>query len=56
VNLLRQTIKTILREEWYLERYDKKLIDDEAFNKESILVNDDVKQQIKDWLKKMKLA
>lgn len=55
-DLLRNTIKQILHEQWWEETYDHLMIDDDSFNKESILVNDDTKKQIKNWLQKMKLA
>lgn len=38
------------------ESYDKDLIDDPAFNKDSVYVPNDVKQKIKGWSKDMKLS
>lgn len=38
------------------ESYDKDLVDDPAFNKDSVYVPNDVKQKIKGWVKDMKLS
>lgn len=54
-DLLRCTIQLIV-EEWYLEQYGKNIIDDESFQKQSIIVNDDAKKKIKHWLQAMKLS
>lgn len=52
---LKKLIRVIC-EEWWSEVYDKKLIDDESFKKDSIIVNDDSKKKIKAWMRKMKLG
>ena len=55
MNELRILIK-ILYEEWWAETYNKKLIDDDSFNDDSLLVSKDTKKKIKVWLRKMKLG
>ena len=52
-SLIRECI--LLNEEWWEECYDKTLDDDESFNKESLLVPDDVKHSIKKWMQAMHL-
>ena len=54
--VLREFIQTILKEEWWSESYDKKIVDDDAFKSTSIIVNDDTKEKIKKWLKQMKMS
>jgi len=49
-------IRAIIREQWYLEAYDHDMLDDEAFNKESLYVPDKVKRVIKSWLVDMGLS
>jgi hypothetical protein len=38
------------------ETYNEELVEDEAFNKHSVLVPDDVKKPIKKWMKAMGLS
>lgn len=38
------------------EAYDKDLIDDPAFSKQSVIVPDDVKEKIRKWTKAMHLS
>lgn len=38
------------------QAYDGNLVDDPAFEKQSVLVPDDIKQSIKSWLKTMGLS
>jgi hypothetical protein len=54
--LIKEYVKCLLREEWWLETYDKDLLDDPAFNEQSVFVPDDIKSQIKDYLIKMGLS
>ena len=54
--VLREFIKTILKEEWWSESYTKKIVDDDAFKGTSIVVNDETKEKIKKWLKQMKMC
>jgi len=56
----RLLIKQLVRETVYAgshpdESYSIKLIDDPAFNDDSVYVTDDIKTSIKKWLKSMKL-
>ena len=59
VKQLRKQIKKIILE---IENTNKpnteniELMDDKAFNKESLLVPNDIKDSIKKWAKKMHLA
>lgn len=53
--ILRKFIQTVLKEEWWEETYNKKIVDDDAFKGTSIIVNDDAKEKIKKWLQQMKM-
>lgn len=52
---LKDYIKSVIKEEWWAESYDRNLLDDPAFNEESVYVPDDIKDSIRRWAKMMGL-
>lgn len=50
------TVRDIIREHWYLERYENQLTNDKSFKKKGVYVPDDTKRSIKKWLEDMGLA
>lgn len=48
-------LKNIIREAWWEEQYNKRMIDDEKYKEESALVPDEIKQKINKWFVNMKL-
>ena len=53
--LVREELTRLLGEDWWAESYDKALVDDPAFQEDSVLVPNDIKDTIKKWTRAMKL-
>lgn len=53
--LVREELTRLLGEDWWAESYDKSLVDDPAFQEDSVLVPNDIKDTIKKWTRAMKL-
>ena len=53
--LLKQYIKLLI-ENWHEEVYTHDIVDDPAFNQDSVFVPNDVKKQIKKYLSTMGLS
>lgn len=53
--LIRDQFKSIVKEEWWAEAYDKALVDDPSLDDTSVLVPDDIKHNIKKWAQTMGL-
>jgi hypothetical protein len=49
-------LKSIIREAWWEESYDKLLMDDPAIEADTVIVPKTSKEKIKKWAKAMKLA
>lgn len=53
---LKLFIKSVLLETWWEEVYNKSILDDPSFAKDSVLVPNDIKDKIANYLVKMGLA
>lgn len=53
--LIREELTKVLDEDWWAESYDKALVDDPAYQEDSVLVPNDIKDSIKKWSRAMKL-
>lgn len=49
-------LRRLIRENWYLERYENELMNDDSIKKNSVYVPDETKAAIKTWLTDMGLA
>jgi hypothetical protein len=56
VKLSIKELKSIIREAWWEESYDKLLMDDPAIEADTVIVPKTSKEKIKKWAKAMKLA
>jgi len=51
-----KNLRQLIREQWYLERYENEIMNDESIKKKSVYVPDEIKDDIRSWLIDMGLA
>jgi hypothetical protein len=51
-----RNLRRLIRESWYLEKYENELMNDKSMKKNSVYVPDETKAAIRAWLTDMGLA